>query len=212
MGHAHLLKKKGGKSHHVTHIQSVKKKCGLWIKLVFSRSPLITQNVYLTSAQLFCWRNLVFTYVWAELIFWFCVVDFCRFNVWTWDFCGNNMFFFFRNSTSQNVYLSSADLGFLSAETHKSSDPWWPMTTHNPLRHVHFPTCTSRNGKSIDLGSWLWGPFGSKIGLPLSDHENGLNLPCVRIWNLNYLSWCKKMQTNVPQTRETFGDKKMYVQ
>ena len=55
-------------------------------------------------------------------------------------------------------------------------------------------------------------PDFSKIGLPLSDHEHGLNLPCVRIWNLNYLSWCKKMQTNVPQTRETFGDKKMYVQ
>ena len=33
-------------------------------------------------------------------------------------------------------------------------------------------------------------PDFSKIGLPLSDHEHGLNLPCVRIWNLNYLSWC----------------------
>ena len=44
-----------------------------------------------------------------------------------WLSLGFLLNFFRRNSTSQNVRLSSADLGFFSAENHKSGDAWLPM-------------------------------------------------------------------------------------
>ena len=80
----------------------------------------------------FCWKKFsaelsIQTFAWAELIFWFCGVD-CWFNVWTQDFCWK--YFFRRNSTSQNVYLSSADLGYFfrrkSINLVMHDYPWLP--------------------------------------------------------------------------------------
>ena len=77
-----------------------------------------------------CWKKTfsaelcIQTYGSAELNITKCVVDFCWFNGFPSDFC---CFFFRRNSASQNVRLSSADLGFFLAEIHKSDDAWLPM-------------------------------------------------------------------------------------
>ena len=127
------------------------------VQIGFQRNST-TQTVYLTSAEKQKSAELsIQTYASAELILWFCVVDFCWFNGCPKDFC---WFFSRQNSTSQNVLLSSADVGFFSAEIHKSGDAWLPI---DPLLHFHFLmwnlTCTSCNGTKTDLGSWLWGPW-----------------------------------------------------
>ena len=102
----------------------------------------------------FCWKKIsaelsIQTYAWAELIFSFCMVLCSGLLLIQCLDLGFllKIFYFWRNSTSQNVCLTSADLGYFSAEIRKSGDAWLPMI---PL-HVHFPmwnlTCTSHNGK-----------------------------------------------------------------
>ena len=105
-----------------------KKNCGLYCSFFVFQRNSTTQIVYLTSAVfLFFRRNLVFRPMVRRnsssgFFFWFCVVDFC----W-WFSLGCLLAFFRRNSASQNVRLSSADLGFFSAEIHKSGDALLPM-------------------------------------------------------------------------------------
>ena len=100
-----------------------------WKKILAENWDPVTPN----RLQFFL-RTLVFSsaelsiqaYGSAELIFWFCVVDFCWFNGFSLGFLLKKKHFR-RNSTSQNVRLSSADLGFFSAEIHKSGDALLPM-------------------------------------------------------------------------------------
>ena len=88
------------------------------------------------------------TYGSAELNITKCVVDFCWFNGFPQDFCWKKIR---RNSTSQNVRLSSADLYGFSAEVHKFSNR--ASLQHFLSLACYWPSCNGCNGRGLE---WAW--------------------------------------------------------
>ena len=81
---------------------------------------------------------------------------------------------------------------FFSAEIQKSGDACCMFISQGEIYPI--PSAMAN-----DLGSWLWGPWSFKTGLP--NHENGLTLLArVGIWNVNNACWAHEYVCRTERT------------
>ena len=112
-----------------------------------------TQIVYLTSAEKKIGGTFGGLCPLIACIFFFGLCFFCfsaelHYTNYAPDIC---WFFFRRNSTSQNVRLSSADLYGFSAEVHKFSNR--ASLQHFLSLACYWPSCNGCNGRGLE---WAW--------------------------------------------------------